>query len=99
MCLVAESEIQAKTLKMNTKLLLMLGDMFANHCKRSSKKPKRKTINKPKVYIYARLTNQLISKENIMGKFKHAEVELNSEDGRDPVPLDSEDEMRYWCFQ
>ena len=54
---------------------------------------------KPKVYIYARLTNQLISKENIMGKFKHAEVELNSEDGRDPVPLDSEDEMRYWCFQ
>ena len=35
---------------------------------------------KPKVYTYGRLTNQLISKENIMGKFKHAEVEFNPEE-------------------
>ena len=45
---------------------------------------------------------QVIEKLYVMKKFKNAEVELNltdSEDGRDPVPLDSEDEMRYWCFQ
>ena len=29
---------------------------------------------------YGRMTSQLISKENIMGKFKNAEVELNSEE-------------------
>jgi len=34
--------------------------------------------------------------------FKNDEAELNSSDSEefhDPVPLDSEDEMRYWCFQ
>ena len=35
---------------------------------------------KPKISVYGKLTTQLISKENIMGKFKHAEVELNSEE-------------------
>ena len=29
---------------------------------------------------YGRMTSQLISKENIMGKFKNAEVELNPEE-------------------
>ena len=46
---------------------------------------------------------QVIEKLHAMKKFKNAEVKLNltdSEDGRDPDPLDSEaDEMRYWCFQ
>ena len=32
------------------------------------------------VWTYGKLTAQLISKENIMGKFKNAEVELNSEE-------------------
>ena len=35
---------------------------------------------KPKISVYGKLTTQLISKENIMGKFKNAEVELNSEE-------------------
>ena len=35
---------------------------------------------KPNIGIYGKLTSQLISKENIMGKFKNAEVELNSEE-------------------
>ena len=35
---------------------------------------------KPKISVYPKLTTQLISKENIMGKFKNAEVELNSEE-------------------
>ena len=35
---------------------------------------------KPNISVYGKLTTQLISKENIMGKFKHAEVELNSEE-------------------
>ena len=35
---------------------------------------------KPNIGLYGKLTAQLISKENIMGKFKHAEVELNSEE-------------------
>ena len=32
------------------------------------------------VWTYGKLSAQLISKENILGKFKHAEVELNSEE-------------------
>ena len=32
------------------------------------------------VWTYGKLAVQLISKENIMGKFKHAEVELDSEE-------------------
>ena len=35
---------------------------------------------KSNVWTSGKLTVQLISKENIMGKFKHAEVELNSEE-------------------
>ena len=35
---------------------------------------------KPNIGLYGKLTAQLISKENIMGKFKNAEVELNSEE-------------------